>query len=101
MGIDHVIELLNHPAPGFWCTNNGDKSDKSEYLVPVRHVHNEPLARDRFEELLDSLGRGSGADEIADFYKHHNGASLFTNPRTNEGAIFLLPLGAGAGRQMK
>jgi hypothetical protein len=99
MCIENVMTLLNHPAPAFWCSNNTDRTDKSEYLVPVRHMGYDPLPPERHQELRDRLGPIAGADQITAFYTKHDGASLFANPSTDEGAIILLPFEEWAERQ--
>jgi hypothetical protein len=92
------MNLLNHPAPAFWCVNNTDRTDRREYLVPVKHIRYEPLASRRHQELEERIGTSSTAGQITAFYAEHDGASLFVGPRDDIGAVILLPFDDWAER---
>lgn len=99
MSMEDVIGILNHPAPAFWCANADTRTDEREYLVPIKHRCHEPLAKKVVEVLREILEPVPGADQIISFYKKHNGANLFINPRLDVAEMCILQVEHWPGQQ--
>ncbi len=74
MGIYKFEEFLSHPAPGFRCSAAGDES-KPSFLAKVRHELNLPASPEALAKVAELPEQV--AKQLEDFYKRHNGFTLY------------------------
>lgn len=86
MSIRQFHELINAPAPGFWC-NEGGQSPKERFLTRIEHILNPPASADDIANIERMIG--DFATKVVEFYKVHNGFLLYKDMESGDGGVEL------------
>jgi len=87
--MNSFTELTKAPAPGFKCYAAGKESGP-RFIVAVRHILNGPASAKALAQIHKMLG--AYADQVATFYKQHDGIVLYRDTKSQAAGIELLPV---------
>ena len=88
MSIDALYQLIHAPAPGFRCSAI-PRNPGRQFVAEISHVLNPPATPDTLKAISEILGpHGS---ELIDFYRIHEGLTLYIDKRSDRAGVALFP----------